>query len=285
MKKEFKSLTTAQFAKLHEVNKRTLHYYDEIGLFRPRTKADNGYRYYNVSQSIDFEYIRMLKELNMSIEEIERYRENPSADNFLKIVDTKEKELDQEIQKLKNIKKVLRAKKEQIVFCETLKEQEIRIEECKAERILSFPYHFAEDDLSQIFVSLKDRWGIEQIRMGIGSFLSLDKVYRADFAEYDGIYTIALNQKDASSSFVKPEGTYLCGYQKGTWDKLPALYENMLKYAEEQGFKLAGYAYEVGLNDFVISSPEDYITKIMIRIEGEVTIEEVMGCFQRSYEN
>ena len=33
MKKELRPLTTAQFAKLHEVNRRTLHYYDEIGIF------------------------------------------------------------------------------------------------------------------------------------------------------------------------------------------------------------------------------------------------------------
>ncbi len=130
MRKEIKRLTTAQFAKLHEVNKRTLHYYDEIGLFRPFTKTENGYRYYDVSQSIDFEYIRMLKELNMSIEEIETYRENPTPANFLKIVHTKEKELDKQIQKLKNIKTVIHNKKEQILFCETLQEQEIRIEEC-----------------------------------------------------------------------------------------------------------------------------------------------------------
>ena len=80
MRKEIKRLTTAQFAKLHEVNKRTLHYYDEIGLFHPLTKAENGYRYYDISQSIDFEYIRMLKELNMSIEEIEAYRKNPTPE-------------------------------------------------------------------------------------------------------------------------------------------------------------------------------------------------------------
>ena len=53
MKKSKIQLTTAQFAKLHEVNKRTLHYYDTIGLFSPDTKGDNGYRYYNFSQSID----------------------------------------------------------------------------------------------------------------------------------------------------------------------------------------------------------------------------------------
>lgn len=93
MRKEIKRLTTAQFARLHEVNKRTLHYYDEIGLFRPLTKAENGYRYYDVSQSIEFEYIRMLKELNMSIWEIETYRKDPTPAAFLKIVNEKEKKL------------------------------------------------------------------------------------------------------------------------------------------------------------------------------------------------
>ena len=130
MIKEIKRLTTAQFAKLHEVNKRTLHYYDEIGLFRPLTKAENGYRYYDISQSIDFEYIRMLKELNMSIEEIETYRKKPTPANFLKIVNEKEKEIDKQIQKLKDIKTVMQRKKAKIAFCETLQEQEIRIEEC-----------------------------------------------------------------------------------------------------------------------------------------------------------
>ena len=93
MKKEIKRLTTAQFAKLHEVNKRTLHYYDEIGLFHPLTRAENGYRYYDISQSIDFEYIRMLKELNMSIEEIQTYRKNPTPADFSRISAAKRKNL------------------------------------------------------------------------------------------------------------------------------------------------------------------------------------------------
>jgi len=267
MKKEMKRLTTAQFAKLHEVNKRTLHYYDDIGLFCPLTKEENGYRYYDISQSIDFEYIRMLKELNMSIKEIEMYRKQPTPDNFLKIADTKEQELDKEIRKLKNIKRILQAKKEQIVFCESLQEREIRVEECKSERILTFPYDFSEDDIYQIFSPLKSTWGIEQIRMGIGSFISLDNVYNMNFTKYDGIYTIALNNKSVSNSFIKPKGRYLCGYQKGTWDKLPEMYQKILDYSKKHDLKLTGYAYEVGLNDFVISNPDDYITKIMIKIE------------------
>ena len=34
--------TAGQFARLHHLNKRTLHYYDDIGLFHLRTKAGTG---------------------------------------------------------------------------------------------------------------------------------------------------------------------------------------------------------------------------------------------------
>lgn len=114
---------------------------------------------------------------------------------------------------------------------------------------------------------MKDIWGIEQIRMGMGSFISLDNVYKMNFDKYEGIYTIALNKKSVPNSLIKPKGKYLCGYQKGTWDKLPALYQQMLDYANKNNLQLTGYAYEVGLNDFVISDEADYITKIVIKIQ------------------
>ena len=43
-------LTTAAFAKLAGVNKKTLHYYDEIGLFRPARVNEKGYRFYSPVQ-------------------------------------------------------------------------------------------------------------------------------------------------------------------------------------------------------------------------------------------
>ena len=35
MRQNTVKMTTAQFAELHGVNRRTLHYYDDIGLFSP----------------------------------------------------------------------------------------------------------------------------------------------------------------------------------------------------------------------------------------------------------
>lgn len=97
--------------RLHGVNKRTLHYYDSIGLFSPEEKGENHYRYYGAAQSLDFEYIRMLKELNMSIEEILEYRKSPGSRKFLALAEQKLEEIDREIRKLKQTRRVLEGKK------------------------------------------------------------------------------------------------------------------------------------------------------------------------------
>ena len=129
-------LTTAQFAELHNVNKRTLHYYDYIGLFSPRYKGENGYRYYDYSQSIDFEYIRMLKELNLSIAEIKAFIHSFDEQKFLEIVSVKQREIDAEIRKLKAVKSVLSQKKEHLLLCQQISDIHIEIVYLKKEYLL-----------------------------------------------------------------------------------------------------------------------------------------------------
>lgn len=259
-------LTTSQFAELHNVNKRTLHYYDSIGLFSPDEKGENDYRYYNISQSIDFEYIRMLKDLNMSIKEIALYWENPTSDKFIQIAEAKERELTAQIQNLKHTKEALHRMKSRLNFCRTLRDGEIRLVECPEEKLLVLPYDFTDNDVTDAFSYAKEAWSIEQIRMGIGGYISVNKVLNADFEKYDGIFTPALKKTSGQTAITRPKGIYLCGYLKGDWDKLPSMYEKMTAYAADNHLQMTGYAYEMGLNEFAISSQEDYVTEIMIQV-------------------
>lgn len=265
MKKDFCEYTTAEFAGIHEVNKRTLHYYDKIGLFAPYAKGGNHYRYYSSSQSMEFEYIRMLKELGMSIDEIKAYVKNPNAKDFIAIADKKTAEIDQMIVKLKQTKNLLQAKKAQVQLSENKENMEIEIVQCRQERFVTAPYSFQDDDMPGAFSYMKSMWGIEQCRAGVGSYISLEKVQENNFSEYDGLFAPALNTKN-KKVFVKPAGKYLCGYCKGTWDKLPEAYEKMLSYADTHNLQLTGYAYERGLNDFAIELEQEYMTQIMIQI-------------------
>ena len=69
-----KLLTIGQFAAMHGINKKTLMWYDEIGLFKPAAiNPENGYRCYSYHQSPILETILLLRELNVSLDEIREF--------------------------------------------------------------------------------------------------------------------------------------------------------------------------------------------------------------------
>ena len=58
-------LSAGRFAALVGTTKETLFHYDEIGLFVPKRRGTNGYRYYAMDQMETFDVIGMLRELGM----------------------------------------------------------------------------------------------------------------------------------------------------------------------------------------------------------------------------
>lgn len=67
-------LTIGEFAKLAETTKRTVLWYEEKGILKPKEKdLENNYRLYSTDQIIDFKAILLLRKLNFSIEEIKSF--------------------------------------------------------------------------------------------------------------------------------------------------------------------------------------------------------------------
>ena len=268
---EIIKLTVSQFAKLHNVNKRTLHYYDEIGIFSPDYKGENGYRYYDYMQGVDFEYIKMLKELNMGLDEIKKYIDSPNEEDFKEIADVKIKEIDREIRILNRRREVLEDKLNKLNKCdEVRKKNSIKVIDCEEQKFFFTPFKFEDDDLKQLITHIKDVWTVDEYCKGIGSFVSVDKIKRGEFEEYDGLFIEMLEDmesKNTKNTIIKPKGKYICAYHMGDWDTLPDFYSEIVKYAEENNLTLVGYSFEIGMNDFAISDMEDYITQIMIRVE------------------
>lgn len=90
-------LSTGKFAKLNGINKRTLHYYNDIGLFRPEITGENGYHYYSLMQSMQLEMILLLRKLGLSIDDIREYTASPSEESFTKILTDKKRLINQSI--------------------------------------------------------------------------------------------------------------------------------------------------------------------------------------------
>lgn len=176
MRDKSKKLSVSEFAKLHGVNKRTLHYYDRVGLFEPVYKESNRYRYYDCMQSIDFENIRMLRELNMGINEIKEYLANPGIDRFIQIVDDKMRAMDLAEQQLKKTRYILEKKKQQLEFCKTIRSGEIKFVERDEEYLITTSFSDSKNKIPELMAHLKKVWKIEKYKAGCGSYISVDKV-------------------------------------------------------------------------------------------------------------
>lgn len=69
-----------EMAKLAGVSVRTLHHYDKIGLLKPKTVSDSGYRFYSEKEIEQLQQILFFKELEFSLSEIKEIMNSPDYD-------------------------------------------------------------------------------------------------------------------------------------------------------------------------------------------------------------
>ena len=74
--------TISQVAKLTGISIRTLQYYDEIGLFKPSSLTQSGYRLYDDEALQKLQQILFFKELGFSLKEINEIFQNPAFDKI-----------------------------------------------------------------------------------------------------------------------------------------------------------------------------------------------------------
>lgn len=120
-------MTTGEFAKLMKVSKHTLFHYDDIGLFCPEMMGENGYRYYSIYQIETLDTILLLKKSGMSLQEIKDFLEHRNPENFMKIFDAKQKEINQEISRLQAMKKWIWQRKAKIQYMQECDFSEIKV--------------------------------------------------------------------------------------------------------------------------------------------------------------
>ena len=72
--------TVKEVSELTGISARTLHYYDEIGLFPPTDKSEAGYRLYDDKALETLQQILFFREFDIPLKEIKAVMESPSLD-------------------------------------------------------------------------------------------------------------------------------------------------------------------------------------------------------------
>lgn len=258
--------STGEFAKLNGINKRTLHYYDEIGLFCPEIREENGYRYYTCFQTVQLEMIVTLRNIGLSIEEIIRYQKSPSDTSFADIICEKKALIDKSIQELLNTKAFLERKSDKLSMSMTAEHGKIETITLGEQRILlSAPITGKYDDndfavAGEFSLRLKSLFGLYD---NFGSRISAEHVIQGEYHNYDCFFALGRDDVDNYDE-IRPAGKYIRTYCVGGWDRLAEVYQGIRSFAEDNYMKLSGYAHEEGLNELSLQNREDYITMITI---------------------
>jgi len=272
MDEKSKLLTIGQFAALHGINKKTLMWYDEIGLFKPAAvNPVNGYRCYNYYQSPILETILLLRELDVSIGEIQDFMKNRSAQHMKKLLDEKIGELDLQIMHLQAVKQTLCNHQQNMTALLTMDLSEIAVVE-KEERCLvtvDIDKDITFEQEVELITAETARYQLGRLHdASYGSMIPVASIENGKFDDYTKLFIEIPSLSQKSGLHIQPKGLYVRAFHKGGWDTIPRRYEEILSYARQKQLTLSGFSYEKGINETVIDRVEDYIVQIEIPVLG-----------------
>lgn len=78
----FRTYTVSQLARLSGTSVRTLHHYDEIGLLKPASVGENGYRYYGREELLRLQSILLHREFGLALSEIAALLDRTDVDRI-----------------------------------------------------------------------------------------------------------------------------------------------------------------------------------------------------------
>ena len=253
-KENVSRLRAADFARICGTNKRTLHHYDQIGLFAPALRGENGYRYYSQEQYDVFMVIAALKELGMPL------------------LDQQEAEVERGLAQLRRIQTMIRTKRKLLEQGRRVVCGQVFFEVCPpALLILSDPIRSADPAVAApILYAHLARCHREGWNEGypFGAMISAESLAAGRFDEYACYFTQVEHPSAGVPVFEKPAGRYAAICLQGDYHRARGAYRQLLEEISARGLRPVGCSYKEGLWDEIAQrDPAQYRTKISVAVE------------------
>ena len=270
--KEFFSI--GEISKLFDINKKTLRYYDEIGLFKPSfVNKDNNYRYYTLDQFQYLETIKYLKELGLSLDKIKYNLTNLNSEDVINSLEEQNNIIDAKISELQLIKQKINKKIIQIKdstrndLLETIREVDFNERQAVRLRHSIKTDYDIEFSLRKLIKMSDNKIFLTYGLVGVS--ISRDDLIDMKYDEYKSIFIMIEEEKyDKSLIKIFPKGTYVCIRFKGVHKDAPPYYEKLINYINKQGYEIIDDSLEMELTDPSLSlTDEEVIMELQILVK------------------
>jgi len=259
-------LSIKDFSRLTGIKQSTLRYYDELGLFSPAARGENGYRYYSPQQMITINSIHLLHDLNMPIRQITDIQNNRSPELMLKVLSDKEDALEAELNNLERSYNVVRTLKRMIQIglssdegvVETRFFEDLPIAVGPPNDFGSSQYYY---DAFLRFCAEAKQYRID-LRLPVGSMFE-------DFNSFFSNPTAPTNffSVDPKGFDKRPAGKYLSAFQRGYYGETGDIVDRMRAHLIDNGLIPIGPVYNIYLHDELsVDDPHNYLLQVTVEV-------------------
>lgn len=264
--------TTGEFARMRDISKHTLFYYDKLGIFSPEIKGENGYRYYSVSQIDVFHVIAALKELDMPLAEIKAYLDRRSPKELVSLLWQQERLLEKKINALKGMKALIHKKMELAKSAQRVDINSLCVRAMREQYLVTtdMPAQTSERDWAlRVAEHLRFCYDNDIISpYAIGATIELPQVLSGDYSQYSRVYTQAVVRPKNIPVLVKPAGDYLVAYHKGGYETTGEAYARIMEKLTRAALTPEGSFFEdVLLDELSNKGYENHVLQISVKVK------------------
>ncbi|MCL1848636.1 MAG: MerR family transcriptional regulator [Clostridiales bacterium] len=260
--------TIQEFAQLSGIEASTLRYWDDIGLFSPvKRNPENNYRYYSLAQLLALNFVTVLSDLDFPLKTIAELRNDRDPEQFLRILDKHEKEMDMEMRRLRQQYSIIHARRELINYGMRVDENEIAVMHRDDLPIMLWPDNeYGENDtFVEALATMISQATSRRINLSFpvgGHFDSIEALAK-NTAQPQRFFSI-----DPTGRDLRQAGDYLIGFSRGYYADMGDLPQRMVAYAQENNVTISGPVYAIYLfEEICMQNVDEYLVQLCVSIE------------------
>lgn len=261
-------LPIGRFSKMTLLSIKALRLYDEVGLLQPDyVDPSTNYRYYRPNQANRAEAIRMLRRVDMPLDDIAEVLSAPTSEIGRKLLRRHQERLAAELSRRERQLHYL----EQLIEGEDLlMRYEVKVREAMPEQVAATRIHTSlatiGDDIGRAFGTLMGFLGPRRVTPAGAPFIVYHDVIDEETAgdiEVCIPVPAAVEGDDQVAGVEIPGGTVATVTHQGPYDQIGPAYHTLSGWIQDHGHETAGPPREVYLNDPQSTLPDDLLTEVI----------------------
>lgn len=264
-----------EVAQLHMISKKTLLYYDKIGLLKPHSIDEkSGYRYYHRSQFPRLKQIIYLKDMGFNLDEIADMLNHRTFEVAIKALKERRMMVEENIAALNHTQK-------SIDYLIDFYQQALCIDErdlykpgiviMHEQRVI---FEYCENEGSRQEVMLAYRKVLRNLKelnifsqMDYGTIYALQGLTSGTMKQHTGSFIMLPDYIHLDSEYTLTSGKYAYMYKKGGYYDEKSV-KIFMDWLSEQGYRMSDHMFDFCIIDYTFTKDEDeMIQKLLVKIE------------------